>query len=112
MLGSIEGGLIVTTINPWYTSEEISRQFTSCQPKAVFCLVDNYEVVKKACVLSQQPQIKIITVKHSTTDSTPNDAINVDELMNPNGKDVRVLHNTTITNNLLFHFRSHSVRNI
>ncbi|XP_055327156.1 uncharacterized protein LOC129580589 [Sitodiplosis mosellana] len=84
-LGSIEGGLIVTTVNPGYTSEEISRQFMSCQPKAVFCLIDNYEVVKNACILAQLPNTKIIAIKIDSTASFPNGAIDFSELTNSYG---------------------------
>lgn len=88
-MGSIEGGLIVTTVNPGYTSEEISRQFASCQPKAVFCLVENYESVKNACNLAQQPNTKIIVIKTNPTASIPNGgAIDFRELINSDGKSI------------------------
>lgn len=84
-LGSIESGLAVTTINPWYTSEEMSRQFISCQPKAVFCLVDNFDVVKKACTLAEQPNIKIVAIKLDSTNQLRDDMISFDELINTAG---------------------------
>lgn len=84
-MGSIESGLVVTTINPGYTSEEISRQLSDCQPKAIFCLVDNYGVVKNACDHAKQPNIKIIAIKANSTDSLPSGAIDFSELTNAQG---------------------------
>lgn len=85
-LGSIEAGLVVTTINPWYTCEEISRQLISSQPKAIFCLIDHFDVVKKACLIAHQPDIKVIAIKNELSHSFRSDMINFTELMNPKGK--------------------------
>lgn len=85
-MGPIESGLAVTTINPGYTSEEIGRQLLSCQPKAIICLVSNYNVVKNACVLAQQLNTKIIAIKTDSSIPFPDDAINFFELMNCEGK--------------------------
>lgn len=59
-LGSIEGGLIITTINDCFKREEISQQLISCRPKAIFCLVDKYDVMKNACVQAQHPNTTAI----------------------------------------------------
>lgn len=85
-LGSSESGLVVTTVNPWYTSEEISRQLISSQPKAIFCLVDNFDVVKKACILAKLPDTKVIAIKTELGHSIRSDMINFTELINPKGK--------------------------
>lgn len=84
-LGSSEAGLVVTTVNPWYTSEEISRQLTSSQPKAIFCLLDNFDVVKKACALANLPDTKVIAIKNELSHSYRSDMINFTELMNSKG---------------------------
>lgn len=84
-MGSAEAGLVVTTINPWYTSEEVARQLTSSQPKVIFCLIDHFDVVKKACVIAQQPDIKVIAIKHELSQSFRSDMINFNELINPKG---------------------------
>lgn len=84
-LGSLEGGLVATTVNPWYTSEEMSRQIMSCQPKILFCLVENYDVVKKACLLAQQPNIKIIAIKSKSGNQFSDGMINFDEISDPTG---------------------------
>lgn len=85
-LGSIEGGLAVTTVNPGYTIEEICRQFVSCEPKAVFCLLEHVKVVREATVLAKQPHIKIIAIKSETERAWDNGVINFDELINPKGE--------------------------
>lgn len=84
-LGSLEGGLVGTTVNPWYTSEEMSRQLVSCQPKILFCLDENFDVVKKACLLAQQPNIKIIVITSKSGNQLIDGMINFDELSDPTG---------------------------
>lgn len=85
-LGSAEASLVVTTVNPWYTSEEISRQLISSQPKAIFCLIDNFDAIKNACVLAKQPDIKVIAIKSELSQSFGDGMINFTELMSPKGK--------------------------
>lgn len=85
-MGSAEASLVVTTINPWYTSEEIAKQLISSQPKAIFCLIDNFDVVKKACQLAKQTDVKVIAIKTELSHSFRDDMINFTELMNPKGK--------------------------
>lgn len=84
-LGSTEGGLIATTINPSYTSEEISRQMLNCRPKAIVCLAENVDVIRKACVLAQQPDIKLIIIQIDPNCSRPSGTISFDELMRVDG---------------------------
>lgn len=84
-LGASEASLVVTTVNPWYTSEEISRQLISSRPKAIFCLVDNFDVIKRACTLANLSDTKVIAVKNELNQSFRNDMINFTELMNPRG---------------------------
>lgn len=78
--------MVVTTVNPGYTSEEISRQLISSQPKAIFCLIDNFDVVKSACLLAKQPGIKVIAIKSELGHSFRDDMINFTELINTKGK--------------------------
>lgn len=84
-LGSSEASLITTTVNPMYNSEEISRQFISSQPKAVFCLINNVDVVKKACEIAKQSNTKIIAIKSELNQTFRTDMINFTELINPKG---------------------------
>ena len=85
-MGSVEGGLIVTTVNPSYTSEEISRQMMSCQPKAIICLAENFDVIKKACALAQQLDVQVITLQCDPNTSKPSESISFNELMNTDGE--------------------------
>lgn len=85
-MGSAESGLVTTTVNPSYTSEEISRQILSCQPKAIICLAENFDVIKKACKIAQQPDIKVITLQCDQNSSKPNEAISFNELIRTDGK--------------------------
>lgn len=87
-MGSVEGGLIATTINPSYTSEEISRQILNCQPKAIICLAENVDVIRKACLLTQQPDIKLITIQNDSNSPRPSGTISFTELMNVDGKNI------------------------
>lgn len=79
--------MVVTTVNPWYTAEEISKQLISSRPKAIFTLVDKFDVAKEACLLAQQPDIKIITIKNEPDQSIGSGMIDFDGLANTNGKD-------------------------
>lgn len=85
LLGSIEAALVVTTINPWYTADEISRQLLSSKPKAIFTLVEKFDVVKEACSLAQQHDTKIVAVKFDSSQTIRSDMISFDELMSTNG---------------------------
>lgn len=85
-LGSAEGGLVVTTVNPSYTSEEISRQMLSCRPKAIICLAENFDVIKKACTLAQQPDVPVITLQCDQSSAKPSGSISFNELMNTDGE--------------------------
>lgn len=106
LLGSIEAGLVVTTVNPWYTAgtfvldknkttfhfkplsflEEISRQLISSQPKVIFSLVENYAVIEDACKLANQSSTKIIAVKTEITQTVEPHMINFFDLINTRGK--------------------------
>lgn len=85
LLGSIEAALVVTTINPWYSAEEISRQLISSKPKAIFTLVDKFDVVKEACALAQQPDTKVIAIKSDASQTIRSEMIHFDGLMSTNG---------------------------
>lgn len=73
-------------MNPWYTAEEISRQFISSQPKAVYCLVNNFDVIKRACSLAQLPNTKIIVIKNELNDTYHSDMISFNELIDTKGE--------------------------
>lgn len=81
-LGSIEGGLKVTTVNPIYSSKEMAHQLSECRVKAVFCEVSNFNNIKQSCELAQLSDTKIITLKSESDESIPAGAISFDELVN------------------------------
>lgn len=82
--GAVEAGLVVTTINPIYTAEEISRQLVDSQTKILFGTASNYPVLKEAANLAQL-QIPIVCVRTSNEDSIPDGAIDFVELSDPTG---------------------------
>ncbi|XP_053697105.1 uncharacterized protein LOC128744275 [Sabethes cyaneus] len=83
-LGAIEAGLIVTTINPIYTAEEISKQLVDSNTKILFGTAANYTVLKQATNLAQR-KIPIVCVRTSNDDLLPEGAIDFAELSNPTG---------------------------
>ncbi|XP_055375419.1 uncharacterized protein LOC129608084 [Condylostylus longicornis] len=52
--GAHEAGLVVTTVNPIYTADEIARQLTTSNAKLIICIPLNYDAVKKACEISKK----------------------------------------------------------
>ncbi|XP_058446117.1 uncharacterized protein LOC131427168 [Malaya genurostris] len=81
---AIEAGLIVTTINPIYTAEEISKQLIDSNSKILFGSVSNYQVLKEATNLAHK-NIPIVCVKTSSDDILPDGAIDFVQLSNPTG---------------------------
>lgn len=75
----------MTTANPAYKLEELSKQFEDCQPKLVFCTVDNYDIIKKSCISANQHDTQIVTIKTLQHQNTPSDSINFDELIDKTG---------------------------
>ncbi|XP_069685502.1 uncharacterized protein [Periplaneta americana] len=48
LFGAIEAGLVVTTINPTYTAEEMSRQLKDSQPRFIVTVSSIHSTVQKA----------------------------------------------------------------
>ncbi|XP_055609208.1 uncharacterized protein LOC129756376 [Uranotaenia lowii] len=82
--GAIEAGLTVTTINPIYTAEEISRQLVDSNTKILFGTVANFPVLQEAINLAKK-QIPIVCIRTSNDESIPTGAIDFAELSNPTG---------------------------
>lgn len=82
--GAIEAGLVITTINPIYTAEEISRQLVDSESKILFGTIANYSVLKEAANLAQR-NIPIVCIKTSSDEILPDGAIDFAELANPSG---------------------------
>lgn len=69
-LGIIEAGLVLTTFNPLYTAEEISKQIQNSNVQAMICDVEGYETVKRACDLLKR-DVKIICVSFNQSQMIP-----------------------------------------
>ncbi|KAJ8913435.1 hypothetical protein NQ315_017179 [Exocentrus adspersus] len=80
VFGPLEAGLIVTTINPLYTAEEISRQLLDSSAKAIITLVSSHETAKSALILSKR-KIPIVTIKSREDQNLPQGAISFNELI-------------------------------
>uniref|UniRef100_V5GTJ7 Luciferin 4-monooxygenase n=1 Tax=Anoplophora glabripennis TaxID=217634 RepID=V5GTJ7_ANOGL len=80
VLGSLEAGLVVTTINPLYTPEEISRQLSDSSSKAIITFTDLYATAKSAANLSKR-QLPIVTIKSKNDELLPEGAIIFNELL-------------------------------
>ncbi|KAJ6633242.1 4-coumarate--CoA ligase 1 [Pseudolycoriella hygida] len=90
LLGAAEAGLVTTTINPIYTPAEISRQLISSKPKLIFTLPSIYGNVQAAMEIARQ-DFKIVTLKTSKSESTPNGAVDFTELMSTKDVDFNSL---------------------
>lgn len=82
--GTIEAGLVVTTVNPIYTAEEISRQLSDSGTKILFGTAANYSVLKEATRLAKL-QIPIVCIRTEKDEIMPEGAIDFLELSNPSG---------------------------
>ncbi|KAJ8974698.1 hypothetical protein NQ317_015227 [Molorchus minor] len=80
VLGALEAGLTITTMNPLYTSEEICRQLLDSSAKAIITLPDLYSTAKSA-VLATKKLIPIISIKTKNNETVPEGAINFNELV-------------------------------
>ncbi|CAG9808478.1 unnamed protein product [Chironomus riparius] len=92
-LGGSEAELTVTTINPIYTSEEISRQLISSNAKLLFGDVSMSSIFKHA-ISKAKRNIKIVYVTNSPSESIPADGIRLSELIETRGLDLMSLPET------------------
>ncbi|ERL94409.1 hypothetical protein D910_11687, partial [Dendroctonus ponderosae] len=77
-LGILKAGLVVTTINPLYTPEEINNQLKDTSAKAIITLLDLFKLAKASLIGQNLP---IITVKSLPDQATPEGAIDFIELV-------------------------------
>lgn len=89
-LGAFEAGLIVTTVNPLYTAEEIARQLTMSNAKCVIGTIQYYNVLKNACTLAKK-NLPIIVIGTESQEAIPEEAINFFELINTSNVDYSAL---------------------
>ncbi|XP_037812191.1 probable 4-coumarate--CoA ligase 3 [Lucilia sericata] len=84
VLGAIEAGLTVTTVNPIYTAEEIARQLTFSNAKFIIGTSVGYSVLVEACKLAKK-QLPIACVRMNPSDALPAGAIDFYELFKYSG---------------------------
>ncbi|KAF5302853.1 hypothetical protein FQA39_LY02033 [Lamprigera yunnana] len=81
VFGCLQANIVVTTINPNYTPDEISKQLLDTNPKAIITLGTLYSVVTTSLRITNQ-KIPIISIKSKETEALPIGAINFHELLN------------------------------
>ncbi|CAH1108546.1 unnamed protein product [Psylliodes chrysocephalus] len=82
-LGILEAGLVLTTLNPIYTPDEISKQLIDSSAKVLITQVQGVNNAKAAVQLTQK-HIPIIAIKRLQNDSIPEGVIDFEELVNNN----------------------------
>ncbi|XP_054731348.1 uncharacterized protein LOC129239677 [Anastrepha obliqua] len=86
VLGAIEAGLSVTTVNPIYTADEIGRQVQLSNAKFVVGTSLGYGVIRDACKLAQK-NLPIAVIRLQPDEELPAGAIDFFELINPQAAD-------------------------
>ncbi|KAK4887096.1 hypothetical protein RN001_003367 [Aquatica leii] len=104
LLGSIQAGLTVTLINPFYTADEISYQLNDANVKAIITLGAVYSTAKAAAQISQK-NIPILAVKLKQADELPRGSINLNEFTE-NAMEVEDIHNLNVQDTILLPFSS------
>ncbi|XP_077301851.1 uncharacterized protein LOC143922475 [Arctopsyche grandis] len=94
-LGSLHAGCIVTTVNPIYKSEEVSRQLKNSKAKAIVTTKECYPEVKKAIEELKQS----ITIILIDSDDLPEGAIKFAEFVENFNEDTDCLRNIKRTIN-------------
>lgn len=101
-LGIMEAGLVLSTFNPVYTAEEISKQVVNSNVQAMICTADLYETIKGACDIAKS-NAKIICMPNEPGQSVPSGSINFTELINYNTAKSKTLPTVTSDyNDLVF----------
>ncbi|XP_036142190.1 probable 4-coumarate--CoA ligase 3 [Monomorium pharaonis] len=80
LLGSLSGGLVITTVNPLYTVEEMQRQFLKVNTKAVItstAIASTVLAAMRACLPRETPLIVI----DDKTGPLPENSIPFDDLI-------------------------------
>ncbi|XP_028142622.1 uncharacterized protein LOC114336452 isoform X2 [Diabrotica virgifera virgifera] len=80
-LGSLEARLIVTTMNPMYTADEIAKQIIDASPKLIVTQANLVSTARSALELTKR-QLPLIIVKETQAESLPEGTIDLSELIN------------------------------
>ncbi|KAL5275147.1 hypothetical protein ACFFRR_001234 [Megaselia abdita] len=89
VFGAFEAGLTVTTVNPIYTAEEISRQLEMSNAKFILCLSEGYSIVKAACQLARK-NIPIAIIRNPIV-PLPEGAMDFFQLISTEGVDFNAI---------------------
>ncbi|KAB0798978.1 hypothetical protein PPYR_06858 [Photinus pyralis] len=81
VLGSLEAGLTVTTINPTYTAVEVKYQLLDSNAKAIITLT-SLNPLAQAVTKDIDSKIAIVNIKNEPTENLPVGAMNFEELVN------------------------------
>ncbi|XP_059062867.1 uncharacterized protein LOC131855599 isoform X1 [Achroia grisella] len=96
ILGTLQAGAEVTTVNPIYTAHEVHRQLLLSKPKLVIGNPETIPVIKDALKLSKM-NIPIIACKGYISNELPDGVISLDELANAVHVDYDVLKEVSRT---------------
>ncbi|XP_063698798.1 uncharacterized protein LOC134829578 [Culicoides brevitarsis] len=89
-LGCIESGSVISTFNPIYTSDEISKQMINSDTKIIISTTEHYKKIAKAVEMSNM-DIKIIMVKDRENASLPPNTIDFKEITDPHNMSFEIL---------------------
>ncbi|RZC35995.1 AMP-binding domain containing protein [Asbolus verrucosus] len=81
VLGALQAGLIVTTLNPVYTQEEICRQLADSSAKALVTLNSLWNIAYTSCRLLKQ-LLPVLIIKTEQGQSLPRGSIDFGEFVN------------------------------
>ncbi|CAG9862854.1 unnamed protein product [Phyllotreta striolata] len=81
VLGVLEAGLTITTMNPIYTPVEISKQLLDSNTKVLITQAQAISTAKAALQLAKK-DIPIVAIKRYQNDSLPSGVVDFEELVN------------------------------
>ncbi|KAM3960236.1 uncharacterized protein ACR2FA_005712 [Aphomia sociella] len=90
VLGILQAGAEVTTINPIYTAHEVHRQLVLSKPKLIIGVEETIPVIRGALELSKE-NVPIIACKGISSNQLPDGTISFDELAHDTNVDHSVL---------------------
>ncbi|XP_026752608.2 uncharacterized protein LOC113512858 [Galleria mellonella] len=96
ILGTLQAGAEVTTVNPIYTAHEVHRQLLLSKPKLLIGIPETISVLKDALKLAKM-DIPIISCRGYANNDLPDDVIAFDELANATNVDYDVLKDVSRT---------------
>ncbi|KAJ3657495.1 hypothetical protein Zmor_009291 [Zophobas morio] len=81
VLGVQHAGLVVTTLNPVYTPEEIHRQLEDSSAKGIITLVSSWQTASSSCRLLNK-SLPILVIRTEQSQSLPRGAIDFHAFLN------------------------------